>query len=161
MELTLTRIDFREASTIGELDIEGVNICWTLELPNKDGLPGSCIPQGRYPVVLAPSPKFEQSTEPWIQQYASRMPHIIQIPDRSEIMLHWGNDPADTDGCVLLGLSHPDNQDWVGSSRPAFEKFFALIAPVAGPGQCFLTVIGGARVPDDSADLRSETIGDA
>lgn len=43
MELTLTRINLDATCTEGELSINGEFQCYTLELPVRDGLPGSAI----------------------------------------------------------------------------------------------------------------------
>ena len=98
MELTLNRTSFDAESTQGSLSIDGSFQCYTLELPNIDGKPGSCIPQGKYKVVLAPSPKFlaKGESDTWVQGYANQMPHLEDIPGRSLIMIHWGHDAKDT-----------------------------------------------------------------
>lgn len=144
MIFTLKRVDLGPTETIGEIyfDEDPITIV-SLELPNIDGKPGSCIPQGKYPVVLAPSPKFLRSNEPWVLRYAMLMPHIIQIPDRTDIMFHWGNDVENTEGCVLVGTTHP-SQDFIGSSRPAFEKLWSIIEAPARSSNCWVNVIGGA-----------------
>ena len=146
MEITLNRTDFDDKSTEGTLSIGGQFQCYTLELPNKDGKPGSCIPQGRYRVVLAPSPKFESSTDPWVQKYAGQMPHLEDIPGRSLIMIHWGNDASNTEGCILVGQTQ--SADFIGSSRAAFEDLYDEIQPDASNGDCWITVVGGATVAD-------------
>lgn len=79
MELTLNRTNFDAESTQGSLFIDGSFQCYTLELPNVDGKPGSCIPQGRYQAVLAASPKFMANPDSWVQQYAEQMPHLQNI----------------------------------------------------------------------------------
>lgn len=139
MELTLQRIWAGTASTCGELTCNGSKF-YTLELPVRDGLPGSAIPTGRYPIELAPSPKFLATGEhdPWVEIYAGQMPHVVQIPGRSLIMIHWGNTPHDTDGCILVGLHH--DLDQVGESRKAFEQLFDLIGESARAGDCWITV---------------------
>ena len=144
MLLTLPRDVFTDISTIGEVSIDGVKECQTLELPNKDGKPGSCIPQGLYPVIPMPSPKFMGSQDPWVKQFASQMPHIMEIPGRSLIMFHWGNFPNETDGCVLVGQTRLP--DAIGGSRFAFEHLFAKIEEAMRHRDCFVQVIGGARV---------------
>jgi hypothetical protein len=152
MLLTLTRNLFTDQSTEGKLTFDSdPTEMFTLELPNKDGLPGSCIPAGNYPVVLAPSPKFLGSTDPWILRYASLMPHIIQIPERTLIMMHFGNDAHDTDGCVLVGFQ--EKQDFIGSSRVAFAKLWDLIETPARSNSCRIQVIGGAIWKPTPADL--------
>jgi len=128
MKLTLQRMFLTDKSTCGELFIEGqvTRFCYTLELPVKDGLPRSAIPPGTYQIEMAPSPKFHLSQDPWVQQYADKMPHIINIPNRSLIMVHWGNEPENTDGCILVGLTH--DLDVVSESRAAFEQLYPLLA---------------------------------
>lgn len=139
MELILTSTDFDANSTEGILSIEGDSFhCFTLELPFTDGSPGSAIPAGRFPVVLQPSPKFEGSDDPWVQNYAAAMPHINEIPGRSLIMIHWGNEPHNTEGCVLVGETK--GADFIGSSRSAFAQLYSLIRDSAAAGDCFITI---------------------
>ncbi len=129
MKLTLQRLFFTSKSTCGELFLDGIltRYCYTLELPVKDSLPGSAIPPGTYAIEMAPSPKFMSDlNEPWVQRYAARMPHIVNIPGRSLIMLHWGNEPENTDGCILVGFGH--YLDIVEHSRDAFEKLYPLLS---------------------------------
>jgi Family of unknown function (DUF5675) len=144
MELTLNRTSFDDESTQGELSVDGVFQCYTLELPNVDGKPGSCIPQGRYNVVLAQSPKFMANLDPWVQQYANQMPHLQNIPGRSLIMIHWGNDPKDTEGCILVGQN--EAVDEVENSRLAFADLWDKINLPATNGDCWITLVGGAAL---------------
>jgi hypothetical protein len=139
MELTLTRTLLSSTSTEGELSVDGLFAAYTLELPVKDGLPGSAIPPGTYPIVLAPSPKFLQVRDSWVQRYASAIPHIINIPNRTNILIHWGNDAADTEGCVLVGLTR--EQDFIGRSRDAFAALHAKLLLATDP--IHITVVGG------------------
>lgn len=127
MKLTLQRLFFTPRSTCGELFIDGIltRFCYTLELPVKDGLPGSAIPPGEYKIELVPSPKFLSSADPWVLRYAAKMPHVI-CPPRSLIMIHWGNQPENTDGCILVGDTH--ELDETGNSRAAFEKLYPLLS---------------------------------
>lgn len=123
MRLLLQRTELTSLSTVGELAIDGEDFSYTLELPVRDGLPGSAIPAGVYPVVAAWSPRFMASDDPWVLKYAKQMPHIVGIPYRSLIMLHWGDVPENTDGCVLLGYTHPA-PNLIEESRPAFAMFW-------------------------------------
>ena len=136
MNLLLQRLWYTARSTCGELEQYK-----TLELPVVDGLPGSCIPPGTYEIVLAPSPKFQQSSDPWVQRYADAMPHVV-CPPRSLIMIHWGNGPTDTEGCILVGLSH--DVDMVQESRAAFASLYEKIKLALAEEKVFLIVQGGA-----------------
>ena len=142
MKLTLARIFLTDVSTQGELYIDGQAFCVTLELPVKDGLPGSAIPEGTYPVVLAPSPKFMASDDTWVLKFAQLMPRIINIPDRTGILIHFGNDAEDTEGCVLVGTSADTN--FIRNSREAFERLWLAIETPARSGNCSITVQTGA-----------------
>jgi len=128
MILTLERFNFTEKSTIGSLAIDGKDFCWTLELPLKDGSPGSCIPAGTYKVVTYPSPKFGRL-----------MPLLVDVPGRSNIEMHWGNVPENTEGCILLGGTLPQ-PDFIGNSRMIFDDFWALAQGPMEAGECSITV---------------------
>jgi hypothetical protein len=154
LELALQRLWLTEKSSCGELSIDGKVLCYSLELPVKDGLPGSAIPPGRYQIELQPSPKFLSSGDPWIEQFASKMPHLARIPNRSLIMLHWGNRPENTDGCILVGLTH--DVDEVGESRLAFESLYRIIEGSATIGDCWITVQGG--IPQILTDPELSTL---
>ncbi len=101
MELILTRIAKRKTYTIGYLEIDGQPFCDTLEPTWRDigwGRPGrkvagrTAIPEGRYPVVVTFSPRFEK----WL-------PLLIHVPQFDGIRIHAGNTAEDTEGCILLG----------------------------------------------------------
>ena len=144
MKLALQRLVLTPRSTCGTLYINDALDCWTLELPFTDGLPGSCIPSGTYPVILSHSPKF--SPDPKFVALCAQlgaptlMPEVTNIPNRSEIRIHWGNFPDDTEGCILLGKSH--QVDAIGQSRDAFAEFYTKVIEAVHIGEGLsLTVI--------------------
>jgi len=153
MEVTLQRTNLDSASTEGELSVNSQFLCYTLELPVKDGLPGSAIPPGTYLVQMLPSPKFEASTDPWILQYAANIPHILGIPNRSEILIHWGNDAQDTEGCVLVG--QVKGQDFIGSSRAAFTALWQQLMAAKGRGEVISIAVQGGipQRPTNASDV--------
>lgn len=144
MLLNLRRQAPTETSTLGSLYYDAadeVPACYTLELPLRNGLPGSAIPDGTYSIILAPSPKFQLAgrTDRWIADYADRMPHIVGIPERSLIMIHWGNLADETNGCVLVGTRAGTNA--VFNSRVAFEDIFPRIAAATStPERCRIKI---------------------
>lgn len=119
MELTIQRLEYTDNSTIGELSIDGVFLCWTLE-PKKDQSKGKpyCIPSGTYNVTLVMSARFQMVT-----------PHILGVPGFTDIEVHPGNYPTDTEGCTLVGETK--EVDFVGLSRAAFALLMSkLVEPI-------------------------------
>lgn len=81
--------------TFGQLEMGGVILCMTCELPWRDNARmTSCIPSGVYPFVKRTSPKYGHH---W---------HIKQVPDRSFILIHVGNYPKDVKKCVAVGKNY-------------------------------------------------------
>lgn len=61
----------------------------------------TAIPVGTYPLTLSVSPKFK--SRPWAKKYKGLVPEILDVPGFSNVRLHPGNGPEDTDGCPLVG----------------------------------------------------------
>ena len=105
MNLTLKRLNLTPNYTEGELYVNGVYFCKTLEDTNRDLNKNgqfdnnekkvygeTCIPYGKYKVILSYSPKFKRE-----------LPEILEVPDFQGIRIHRGNKISDTLGCVLCG----------------------------------------------------------
>lgn len=88
--------------TKGELFVldEFANVlfrCFTLELPWKDNQRKiSCIPAGRYKVV----PRFSQ-------RFNNHL-HILDVPERTFILIHEANFVHQLEGCIAVGASRID-----------------------------------------------------
>lgn len=81
--------------TFGRLEMGGVILCLTCELPWRDNAKmKSCIPPGDYPTVKRTSPKYGHH---W---------HIQDVPKRTLILIHAGNYPSDVRGCVAVGKNY-------------------------------------------------------
>ncbi len=116
MELTLNRIARRDTYTIGRLYVDGVRFCDTLEDTDR-GLDQSmdiavlrakkrrgitAIPTGRYKVTLGvKSPKFSQKKA--YNFCGGYLPRLINVPAYDGVLIHIGNYPKDTEGCILVG----------------------------------------------------------
>lgn len=98
MKLTLKRIYKGPKYTIGHLYIDGKYYCDTLEdvvrdLSIEKKVPGeTAIPAGTYDVIVNMSPKFGRE-----------LPRLVDVPNFSGILIHRGNTPKDTAGCILVG----------------------------------------------------------
>jgi hypothetical protein len=105
MNLTLKRKWINDSVAIGELSINDVFECYTLE-----GI-SVIIPPGTYPIEITYSPHFNRM-----------LPLIDDVSGRDAIRIHPGNTVNDTEGCILVGKTH-DQYD-VYSSQEAFTFLF-------------------------------------
>lgn len=128
LSLVLTRKDRTEKATIGELYVDGVFECYTLEDRDRlaQGLPKipgqTAIPSGAYSVVLTQSPRFGRV-----------LPLLQNIPNFEGVRIHPGNKPEDTDGCILVGrICGPDQ---IAESRLAFDALFAKLEQAVSEGR--------------------------
>lgn len=133
MNLTLNRIFRGPDYTIGKLYIDGHYFCDTLEDPVRT-LPASCpntsegilcacpekvyartaIPAGTYKVTMQFSPRFKRV-----------LPLLHDVPHFLGVLIHSGNDPGDTAGCILVG--HNKVKGKVLESRAVSDKLNALL----------------------------------
>lgn len=120
MELTLNRIFLGSSATIGELLINDKHLCDTLEdrvRPEGEKVYGkTAIPEGKYEIELTHSPRFKKI-----------LPEILNVPNFSGIRIHTGNSSKDTEGCILVGTWDGEKEDWVGSSKIAFDELMTLL----------------------------------
>jgi hypothetical protein len=108
----LQRLSSNDICTLGVIKDEKNNpFMDTLELPwlnNQHNI--SCIPTGIYNCARTIHPKHGEVFQ------------VMDVPDRNDILIHVGNFPKDTNGCILVGLSFTSEAS-IGESRIAFKKF--------------------------------------
>ena|SRR3990167_978716 len=123
--LVLKRMSMTPDGTYGVMLDEGkIPFCVTLELPWKDNKPEvSCIPKGEYQIKKIISPKYGNVFQ------------VMNVPNRSNILIHKGNFTTDVLGCILLGeyfeqILNPKADKVVTSvlsSGAAYNEFFNKI----------------------------------
>lgn len=91
MNLQLVRDPPSPLATTGRLFIDGARHSYTLEPP--DGAEHGPIPEGRYPVMRYASPHLGHDVL-----------LVDDVPGRSEIEIHEGNEVCQTHGCVMVGF---------------------------------------------------------
>jgi Family of unknown function (DUF5675) len=123
MEIRITNRKDDGKATMGTMFVDGQYECDTLEPSSDAKYPR--IPAGRYPVEFRFSPRFQMVT-----------PHVCNVSGREYILIHPGNKPEDTEGCLLVGESQ--SKDWVGSSREAFLCLMTLLRTEEA-GNIFIT----------------------
>lgn len=120
MQLKLNRIFKTNTFTIGELYINEKYVTDTLEdrvRPEGEKVYGkTAIPEGKYEIELTHSPRFKKI-----------LPEILNVPNFSGIRIHTGNSSKDTEGCIIVGTWDGEKEDWVGSSKIAFDELMTLL----------------------------------
>lgn len=112
MKAILKRIKREPECTIGELTIDG-NKFATLELPWLNNLKMvSCIPPGVYCCKQIESPSRGKVYE------------VTDVEGREHILIHVGNFPRDTEGCILIGMQPGVNM--INNSKIALAKLFEI-----------------------------------
>lgn len=126
MKLTVTRRWASRYSTIGELEVNGVFECYTLEdVVRAPGvkIPGqTAIPAGSYRLIVNQS-----------QRFGRQMPLICDVPGFAGVRIHSGNTAHDTEGCLLVGAFR--EEDAVLHSRAAYDRLFAKIMRAVDSGE--------------------------
>lgn len=121
--------------TIGKLYIDGQYFCDTLEDPtrdlNKNGVfdngevkikANTAIPYGTYRVIVSMSPRFKRE-----------LPRLLDVPSFSGVLIHRGNTPKDTEGCVLVGENKVKGQ--VINSTPYEVKLVKILKEAQNKGE--------------------------
>lgn len=127
MTLTLFRRWRDGDATIGELFVgdQAERFAFTLEDRVHGGpkIPGrTAIPAGKYGIVLHNSPRFQQE-----------MPLLCDVPGFEGVLIHAGNTPKDTEGCILVGYGRQPAA--ITESRLAFSALLGKITAALLDGE--------------------------
>ena len=131
--------DFKKPDyTIGKMYLNDVYFCDTLEdtdrglhqdMPleeiKKKKIPGStAIPAGKYSIDMkTPSPKYKDRAA--YQFCGAKVPRLVGVPGFVGILIHIGNYPKDTDGCILVGENKEKGA--VLNSTDTFKKLYKAL----------------------------------
>lgn len=104
---------YLDDATIGVWRYEGEQL-FSIEKPWRDNRPfESCIPEGHYTLRRVDSPRFGPG-----------MWSVLEVPERTHILIHAANGSADVVGCIGLGMSVFADLQGIGESRKAIKHFY-------------------------------------
>ena len=141
MLLEVKRTQFGSDATNGELFIDGVRECFTLEDEVRDGpkvYGETAIPLGEYEIKLRTVGGFHDRTK---KHYDSKdgfgpgwhqgMLWLQDVPGFEFILIHSGNTDESTAGCLLVGRTQQDlnisKDGFIGQSRAAYEALYPKV----------------------------------
>jgi hypothetical protein len=132
LELHLQRTAHLADRTLGNITRNGVHQCFTCEdkvRPAGVKVPGAtAIPAGRYRVTVEYSPTF-----------GKHLPRLQAVPGFDGILMHGGNGPEDSRGCILCGMMQDSSKIW--NCPPAVQKLIDMIElTTEARGQVWLTI---------------------
>lgn len=135
MRLRLERKYFKEDYTIGNLYVDGEFFSNTLEDKNRDLNKNgkfdngetkvygqTCIPFGTYRIIVNMSPKFGRE-----------LPRLLDVPHFEGILIHRGNTPENTLGCILVGENKVKGK--VINSTPYEERLVRMMKEALSRGE--------------------------
>lgn len=116
----LQRICATPHGMIGQLRLGG-KVWWTIERERGDEFP--CIPAGVYPLKLD-----------WYHAGNYAVYEVLNVPNRSRILVHAANRETDLRGCIAPGLTLGvlEGRLAVLASKKALEQFMVEMADEAG-----------------------------
>ena len=136
MKITIDRKWKKETYTIGNLYINGSLFCNTLEdrdrgikktdslttIKSKKIYGETAIPTGTYKIDMTViSPKY--AAVKWYKNLCQgKLPRFIDVPGFEGVLIHPGNTPFDTNGCILVGKNTIKGQ--VTQSKDTFAKLY-------------------------------------
>lgn len=152
LEILLERKWKKSDYTIGRLSVDGNFFCNTLEDTDR-GLTSdmtaeqikaikvhskTAIPTGRYKITLAvQSLKYKDK-----KQYAfckGYLPRLVSVKGYSGVLIHIGNWPKDTDGCILVGENKVKGA--VCNSTMWFQKLYEILKKADDEGrEIYITI---------------------
>lgn len=152
MKLLLHRRYKGNDYTIGSLYVDGIKFCDTLEDRDR-GLSSNmslltikttkifgktAIPTGEYTIDMhTVSPTFKN--RPWAKQYNGIVPRLLDVKGFGGVLIHVGNCPEDTNGCVLVGDNKVKGQ--VINSTATFHKMMAKLIEADNRGEEITIVV--------------------
>ena len=122
--LRLERDVHTDKSITGKLYLDNKFFCYTIELPWKDNQKNiSCIPANTNEIKSYPI-RFRPACESGKFKYDHL--HVLDVTNRSYILIHRANFPKDIQGCI--GVGNKRNRDSVDNSRNTLNKLMAALA---------------------------------
>ena len=112
--LELERFAYTDMGTFGRITVGGVTL-YTVERPWLDNKPSiSCIPEGLY-----------ECHPRWYNGGGYQAIEVANVPNRSHILFHVGNNMHDSAGCILVNSKLGSYENiWSGlGSKAAFKHF--------------------------------------
>ena len=140
MILTLSRKIFNKTSTEGNLYINGVWFCNTIEdvVRAKPGewnkelkvYAKTAIPYGKYPVLVT-----------WSNRFKRMLTGVFNVPDFEGIRIHNGTSELSSAGCVIVSYEDDDINHKLLNDKRAMNDLTKLIEKTQKTEKIYLEIV--------------------
>lgn len=146
MEIKIKREQLEPTYTISKLFIDGQYFCDTVEdcdrgltdnmsleeIMHKKVYGETAIPKGTYKITLdIVSPKFKEKS--WAKFCDGKLPRLLNVKGFEGVLIHVGNTPKDSLGCILVGKNTIKGQ--VTNSTETFKNLYNKLLEGKGRGE--------------------------
>ena len=153
MNLFLDRKYKLSKYSIGKLYVNGKYFCDTLEDTDR-GLKSTMSPYEiqkikQKGITAIPTGTYEITLKTYSQKFGSRsqysfckgyLPRLLNVPGYDGILIHIGNYPSDTDGCILVGKNTIKGA--VLNSTACFKNLYKELETAANKGEkLYITIL--------------------
>lgn len=117
-KIILQTFESNDTETYGKLDLLWLpnhKDIYTLEPKKGDYRQNCCIPQGLYNCRKYTS---NDHKDVW---------KVLDVPGRTDILIHVGNYAKDTKGCILVGLGIEEDKHMITYSKKAIEYLRSIL----------------------------------
>lgn len=133
--LSRDRYDGKEG-VIGILKNGSKFLAYTLELEWWDNQKRkSCIPKGTYEIAYRDFGGYYNRYNERFDNHKKGVLELQNVKDRSAILIHIGNRPKDTLGCILVGSEADTNKSIIYDSKKAYIEVYAQAKKVLDAGK--------------------------
>lgn len=143
MKITVQRRIQTPQSTEGDLFLDGIWECYTLEPRDRKFAPASITDGGPTKPYAIPA-----GTYSWQKQMSAHFGFevvaVLNVPGFTGIEIHPGSLPQNTLGCTLVGSI--EQQNFIGHSQEEFTRLMSLL-PASGT-IAYLDVVPAAPPPN-------------
>ena len=152
MRITVQRTEFTDKSTIGQMLIDGVFFCHTLEdrdrgleIYQMDSVEAADHMAVLKAMGISVGPKVPEETAiprcsvrlvlSKSKRFGEVMPLLIDVDQFTGVRIHRGNHDGNTEGCILVGEYTEGVPDWIGNSRVTFAKLMNKLQDAHDDGE--------------------------
>ncbi len=135
-----------DSFTLGKMYINDVFLCYTLELPFRNGAnirKTTAILPGTYGIDMdTVSPTYaSRGAKSQYLNCGNKVPRLVGVPGRDGVLIHIGNYTSNTDGCILVGTYRNTSTGTVSNSVTAFWQMYDILADAHNAGKLITITI--------------------